>query len=113
MRKAGTMKISAPTVVDEGVLLHEHGGGHAEHAQYGDDGAVPGLESLLSKQQMMSPTQPSTCMLGNTFVGVSAAQMMESIQVQRSVASTPWGRRCWPLGMSTSSSNVAERVNML
>ena len=72
-----------------------------------------GLKSRLSKQQMMSPTQPSTCMLGNTFVGVSAAQMMESIQVQRSVASTPWGRRCWPLGMSTSSSSVAERVNML
>ena len=52
-------------------------------------------------------------MLGNTFVGVSAAQMTERIQVQRSVTSTPWGRKCWPLGMSTSSSSVAERVNML
>ena len=68
---------------------------------------------LLSKAQRMSPRQPRTCMLGKTFVGVSAAQMMVIIQVPKLVASTPCGRRCWPFGMMTSRMSVAERVNML
>ena len=42
---------------------------------------------LLSKAQRMSPRQPSTCMLGNTFVGVSAAQMMDILHVPRFVTS--------------------------
>ena len=55
---------------------------------------------------MMSPMQPRTCILGNTFVGVSAAQMMLIIQVPRLSTCTSCGLRCWPLGTSTSKMSV-------
>ena len=65
-----------------------------------------GLKILLSKQQMMSPTQPRTCILGKTFVGVSAAQIMLIIHVPSPFTSTFSGRRCWPFGISTSNIRV-------
>ena len=93
------------------MLLHEDGARHAQDALSTVITArIQGLNIFESKQQAMSPRQPRTCILGKTFVGVSAAQIMLIIQVPRPSILTSSGRRFWPFGTSTSNMSVPVRV---